>query len=249
MKEDNEDLVGRMEALFDENTSLRRELGHSPDGQIPGSAFVESRLKQTPRSSNRRTWEDLDERESTQASFRVRSAGQRSGKSTASSSRNVRYADYSDSDEIDEGSTRFRKGSDLTADRKSSNGSAHVVAFERSGDVINVPVSGSMRPTRSRVSTPFLSEESVSRITAVAEPPGEAQGVSEESSGDHGSAVNFDSDVHVVKVPIVDPGRSIRGRIATPFIKDIPTKEDNSPISSEQVPTGPSMSAEQVPTA
>ena len=241
--EDNEDLVGRMEALFDENASLRRELGHRPDAQIPGSAFMESRLKQTPRSSNRRTWEDLDERESTQASFRVRSAGQRSGKSTASSSRNVRYADYSDSDELEEGSIRFRKGSDLTADRKSSNGSAHVVAFERSGDVINVPVTGSMRPSRSRVSTPFLSEESVSRITAVAEPAGET----EDSSGDHGSAVNFDRDVHVVKVPIVDSARSVRGRIATPFIKDLPMNE------AEQVPTAPSdnspLSAEQVPTA
>jgi hypothetical protein len=96
-----------------------------------------------------------------------------------------------------------------------------VVAFEKTGDVITVPVTGLMRPSRSRVSTPFLSEESVNKITTVTEPP-EVRGVSEDSSGDQTSTVNFDKEVHVVKVPLGDNAKSARGRIATPFVKDLP---------------------------
>ena len=205
----------RLEKLLDENATLRRELGYRSDAQVPGSDFTETRAKQTPRSNrHRRAWEDLDERESTQASLRIRSAGQRSTKSTASSGRNVKYVENSDSG----GEDAYRKGS---SERKSSNGSSHVVAFERTGDVITVPVTGVMRPSRSRVSTPFLSEESVNKITTTVADPPEVRGESEESSGEQAAiTVNFDQDVHVLKVPLPDNARSVRGRIATPFIKD-----------------------------
>ena len=234
-----------MEDVLEENESLRRELGMRHAG---GSSFPDGKPKWTPRANPRRTWEELEERESTtQATTRNRSAGQRSVKSSVSSGgRGLRYCepdrDCSDSDYLD--GTRKRSDSNQSATRKSS-GSNHVVAFECNDEVISVPVMGVMRPSRSRVSTPFFSEDAVSKLTATTAPAAQlVQATSDDSEDDDSntdrqSQVNFEPDVHVVEVPMGDSdetgshhSRSVRGRIATPFIRDVPTREQ--PVAADE---------------
>ena len=214
-----------------ENDSLRRELAGKHEEQVP--LGIDGKYRSTPKSGTRRAWEELDERESTRANTRDRSAGPRSG---GSSVRNVRYSDGEDSLEATAGTRGSRKISDNSVSaRKSSNG--HSVNFEQTEEVINVPVTGAMRPSRSRVSTPFFSEETVNKATTV---QAAARYAAFDSSDDVGSdrlsAVNFEKQVHVVEVPfgeVEHHSRSVRGRIATPFIRDIPTKE-TSPDSLNQ---------------
>ena len=196
---------------------LRRDLGIKGDDAPMTGPDVRTRW--TPKSNPRRTWEELEERESTRATVRNRSSGQRSG---GSSGRNVRYSDGEESGEA----TSFPRRISDNSVRKSSAG--HSVAFERSEEIITVPVTGAMRPSRSRVSTPFFNEESVNRMTQKTAPQVAASDDEEERH----SSVNFERDVHVVEVPLgTDDGhhsRSVRGRIATPFIRDVPAADDSS---------------------
>ena len=222
MADENQDLLERYEDVLRENDILRRELGGKYD---------DVGHKWTPKANTRRAWEELDERESTRATTRDRSAGQRSGGSTG---RNVRYSDGEESSEI--GSRQApRKISDNSASaRKSSNG--HSVAFEQTEEVISVPVTGSMRSSRSRVSTPFFSDETVNRMHQKGSTP-RAVDSSDDVNSDRHSSVNFDKEVHVVEVPLGENdghhSRSVRGRIATPFIRDVPTRDT---AADENVP-------------
>jgi hypothetical protein len=139
-------------------------------------------------------------------------------KSAASSSR--RFGPNSDEEE--------QRRTSGQSTRKSSGGGVSV-AFEAAEEVISVPVTGAMRPSRSRVSTPFFSEDAVTKMTQNA--PQMVQGSSDESGGDRHSSVNFERDVHVVEVPFGEEAhhsRSVRGRIATPFIRDVPTREEGA---------------------
>ena len=220
--DDNQDLVERYEDLLQENDDLHRQLGSAFDEP----SVPDGKYRSTPRSHPRRTWEELDERESTRSTTRNRSIGQRSAKSAASSSR--RFGPNSDEEEV-------RRTSGHSA-RKSSGGLASV-AFEAAEEVISVPVTGAMRPSRSRVSTPFFSEEAVNKMTQKA--PQMVQGSSDDSGGDRHSSVNFERDVHVVEVPFGEEAqhsRSVRGRIATPFIRDIPTREDGGTVAESTDP-------------
>lgn len=223
--------------MLRENEALRRGSGLKFEDESSGA--LDGKYRWTPKASHRRAWEELEERESTRATYRNRSSGQRSG---GSSVRNVRYSDGEDS--LETGNIQPRRISDNSGSvRKSSNG--HSVAFEASEEVISVPVSGSMRPSRSRVSTPFFSEEAVNRMTQKAPTPSSRQqqttttaDSSDDSGGDRHSSVNFEKDVHVVEVPLGDEGhhsRSVRGRIATPFIRDIPTREAPGAENPEEV--------------
>ena len=227
-----------MEELLEENNALRKDLGHK---HAPGSGFPDGRFKSTPRSNHhRRTWERLDERETNRAPVRDRSTGQRSTKSNGSSGRAVRYQEDDLSDEGQK--DRKRSESNVSTARKSSGSNA--VAFERTNEVITVPVMGVMRPSRSRVSTPFFSEEAVNKVMIPKQstPKGstdESSGSSSSSGEDTHSQVNFEPDVHVVEVLFGGDSdetgshhsRSVRGRIATPFIHDVPTKDLTEPKS------------------
>jgi hypothetical protein len=224
----------RYEDVLRENDHLRRQLGGKHDEQA--NLGVDGKYKWTPKASMRRAWEELDERESTQATARNRSTGQRSG---GSSVRNVRYSDGEDSLEAtNTGNRSSRKISDNSVSgRKSSAG--HSVNFEKTEEIIKVPVTGAMRPSRSRVSTPFFNEETVNKMTSQ---KGPSVGIdsSDDVGSDRHSSVNFEREVHVVEVPFGDTehhSRSVRGRIATPFIRDIPTKEAPQDSTPEEVET------------
>lgn len=218
---DNEDLLSRMEDLLEENESLRRQC-HS---RSCVSSFPDGRYKATPKSSFRRTWEELDDRESLHATSRFRGLGQRS----IAPRRVVVEEDQSDgSDERPIAVGASRKVSDSTnvsvAARKSSSGCQ--VAFGGVDQSVAVPAAGSMRPSRSRVSTPHVSGEAVDRLTF-----GAPQLAHDSEDETRQSMVNFEQNVHVVQVPVTadDPHiRSIRGRIATPFMKDVPPNEEAS---------------------
>lgn len=106
--------------------------------------------------------------------------------------------------------------------RKQSSGQASVssrthASFGGVDQSISVPTNGAMRPTRSRVSTPYVSDAAVDRLSNL-------HG-SDNESVSRQSVVNFEDSVHVVKVPLDENSehhiRSIRGRIVTPFINDV----------------------------
>jgi len=206
-----------------ENDMLTRELcGKFDDGH-----------KWTPKGNTRRAWEDLDERESTRATARNRSSGNRSGDSSV---RNVRYSENEEPLEVTSRGLPRKLSGNSTSGRKSSTG--HSVAFEQAEEVISVPVTGAMRPSRSRVSTPFFSEEAVNRMHQKTSTPRAADS-SDELNSDRHSSVNFEREVHVVEVPLGENdghhSRSVRGRIATPFIRDVPTKETGAEENPEEV--------------
>ena len=245
--DENEDLIARMEDLIEENDNLKQQL----NSRMSTSGFPDGKYKSTPLSQTRQRrqhWEDLDEREtSTQATLRNRSSGQRSVRSNTSRGPDEqRYYEQ----QVDEDSSGAGFNSDSGAEaplravqsglrksvqptRKSSGNSSSSVAFDNAGDqVIAVPVSGSMRSSRSRVATPFVSGEAVDKLVGVPTKPvieDETAADVDKDDGKH-SQVNFETNVSVVEVPInesEEPGhhaRSVRGRIATPFIHDVPQK-------------------------
>jgi len=263
--DENEDLIARMEDLIEENDNLKQQL----NGRMSGTGFPDGKYKSTPVSQTRQRrqhWEDLDEREtSTQATLRNRSSGQRSVRSNASRGRDEqRYYEP----QVDEDSSGAGFNSDSGAEapfravpsglrksvqgtRKSSGNSSSSVAFDNAGDqVIAVPVSGSMRSSRSRVATPFVSGEAVDKLVGgVPNKPvvadvdeTAADDTVDKDDGKH-SQVNFETNVSVVEVPINEsdePGhhsRSVRGRIATPFIHDVAQKSSGEaaepPVNEE----------------
>ena len=221
MVDENQDLLERYEDVLRENEILRREQGVKYD---------DAGHKWTPKANTRRAWEELDERESTRATTRDRSAGQRSGGSTG---RNVRYSDGEESSEISSRQAPRKISDNSATARKSVSG--HSVAFEQTEEVITVPATGSMRSSRSRVSTPFFSEETVSKMHQQKGSTPRAVDSSDDVNSDRHSSVNFEKEVHVVEVPLGENdghhSRSVRGRIATPFIRDVPTREaeENAP--------------------
>jgi len=250
--DENEDLIARMEDLIEENDNLKQQL----NSRMSSSGFPDGKYKSTPLSQTRQRrqhWEDLDEREtSTQATLRNRSSGQRSVRSNTSRGQDEqRYYEP----QVDEDSSAAGFNSDsgveaplravpsglrksLQPTRKSSGNSSSSVAFDNAGDqVIAVPVTGSMRSSRSRVATPFVSGEAVDKLVGVPiKPPVEDETATDSIDKDDGkhSQVNFETNVSVVEVPInesEEPGhhaRSVRGRIATPFIHDVPQKSSES---------------------
>jgi len=257
--DENEDLIARMEDILEENDSLKQQLNSRNINQLDGSKYRSTPLSHS-RQQRRHYWEDLDDREtSTQATIRNRSSGQRSVRSNGSQQYVIDHNEEDDdsSDSPHRGVTHTSLRKSLTAGggtRKSSgnSSSSHTVAFENSDQVVNVPVTGSMRSARLRVATPFLSGEAVDKLVGgVTAPVVAIGGVSPavttstipqptttysggsgiDSSGTtsgerHGSVVNFEANVSVVEVAVNEsdePGhhiRSIRGRIATPFIHD-----------------------------
>lgn len=244
--DENEDLIARMEDLIEENDNMRQQLNN----RMSSTGFPDGKYKSTPLSQSRQRrqhWEDLDEREtSTQATLRNRSSGQRSVRSnTSRGADEQRYYEQ----QVDEDSSGAGFNSDSGVDaplkslqsglrksvqvvRKSSGNSSSSVAFDNAADqVIAVPVSGSMRSSRSRVATPFVSGEAVDKLVSSKPtvPVVDETVDIEKDDGKH-SVVNFETNVSVVEVPLNDsdePGhhsRSVRGRIATPFIHDVPQK-------------------------
>jgi hypothetical protein len=267
--DENEDLIARMEDLIEENDNLKQQLNIRvsssgfPDGRYKSTPVSQNRQR-------RQHWEDLDEREtSTQATMRNRSSGQRSVRSNASRGADEQryYEPQVDEDSSGGAGAGFNSDSGVEAPlrvsqsglrksayatRKSSGNSSSSVAFDNAGDqVIAVPVTGNMRSSRSRVATPFVSGEAVDKLVGgSSKQPVPSQTTGDESQdiddGKH-SQVNFETNVSVVEVPLNEsdePGhhsRSVRGRIATPFIHDIPQKSGNTddPPEDSQKPFPP----------
>ena len=255
--DENEDLIARMEDLIEENDSMRQQLNN----RMSSTGFPDGKYKSTPLSQSRQRrqhWEDLDEREtSTQATLRNRSSGQRSVRSnTSRGADEQRY--YEPQVDEDSSGAGFNSDSGVEgplrgiqsglrksvqgAARKSSGNSSSSVAFDNAADqVIAVPVSGSMRSSRSRVATPFVSGEAVDKLVS-AKPtvPVVDETVDIEKDDGKHSVVNFETNVSVVEVPINEsdePGhhsRSVRGRIATPFIHDVPQKSAEEVAINEE---------------
>ncbi len=216
--DENEDLIERMNDLMEENESLRKQLG----GGQPGNS-VRISLPGSHRNSGKSTPNYRDDSEDPKPGNRSNTSAPRS-----------RTAEVAAPQLIDTSSSEFEEGaaSHPPAPRKSSAASSRkstgsVVGFETTDQVVSVPVSGSLRSSRSRVATPFLSGDTVNKLVGKASPSS--------PQPDEHPQVNFEPSVHVVEVLAnagddAEPGhhnRSVRGRIATPFIRDVPPKDLN----------------------
>lgn len=157
----------------------------------------------------------LSENESLRRQCHSRSAGEGRFKATPKS--NIRRA----WEELDERDSRQRVPLSVASrlrepsfdDHSGSDDNGAHVAFGGVDLAMSVPSNGAMRPTRSRVSTPYVSDTAVLSLDR---PTGDAD--------ERQSAVSFEESVHVVKVPVGSDEhhiRSIRGRISTPFINDV----------------------------
>lgn len=204
-----------MNDLMEENESLRKQLGGGQSGNS-----VRISLPGSHRNSGKSTPVYRDDQDDTKP-------GSRSNTSARRSNEPPQLNDASSSEFETEHVPPPRKSS--AASSRKSTGS--VVGFETTDQVVSVPVSGSLRSSRSRVATPFLSGDTVNKLVAKGSP-----------AEDPTSQVSFEPSVHVVEVPTpvgeeAEPGhhnRSVRGRIATPFIRDVPSKEDGAhPVADD----------------
>lgn len=221
MLDENEDLVERLNEVMEDNDFLRK--------QQQGVSQVRISLPGSHRNSGKSTptyREDLDDTR----------AGSRSNTSASR-----RFVDAPLINDASSSEFEVESAGHVTAPRKSSAASSSrksggsVVGFETSDQVVTVAVTGALRPSRSRIATPFLAGETVNKL--VTKPSSVSPPDEEESS----HQVNFEPNVHVVEVPTPDdvegePGhhnRSVRGRIATPFIRDVPQKEPDGAVSDQ----------------
>jgi hypothetical protein len=204
---------------------------------------IDGKFRSTPISHTRQRrqyWEDLDDREvSTQATIRNRSSGQRSVRSNGSSvPRHYQLVagddsageHVSDREPAPVRTCQLRKSNGATRKSSGNSSSSHTVAFEESDQVVTVPVQGVMRSARSRVATPFLSGDAVDKLIGSTNPIPPVVSGSSPVVAPERSQVNFESNISVVEVAVDEsdePGhqiRSVRGRIATPFIHDVPSQ-------------------------